>query len=176
MDCKKLKTGSLVAAIAIGVLCAPVSALAQHCATFDTEAPGARSNPWAVAAGTGFPAAQLQFTATGTSSAALEIWAPWGPFSTRSLRVWGFPSDVKIEGLVPSGFAYTYPSKFSLNVADYHGNATVAAYSPSGAFLASQVAPRNTLTSVSFSGLGPIGYVYIFGNQNEMWVDDVCIQ
>ena len=173
---KKLKMGSMVAAIAIGVLCAPVSALAQHCMTFDAEAPGARSNPWAVAVGTAFPAAQMQFTATGTSFAALEIWSPWGPLSTRSLRVWGVPSDVKIEGLVPSGFAYGYPTKFSLTVADYHGNATVAAYNPSGVLLASKVAPRNTLTSIDFSGLGPIGYVYIFGNQNEMWIDSICIQ
>lgn len=175
MTCKKLKAGSIVAAIAIGVLFAPAAAFAQHCMTFNAEALGSRPNPWVVAVGPGFPAAQMQFTATGASFAGLEVWSSWGPFSTQSLRIWGVPSDVQIMGLIPKDHSLVYPTKFSLSVADFHGDAKVVAFSPSGAYLDSQVAPWNTLTSITFSGLGPIGYVYIYGNQNEMWIDDICI-
>lgn len=149
------------------------SALAQTCETFDSYAPGLSPNPWVVSVGGGFPTAQMQFSAPGS----FEVWAGvGGPFPGQSLRIHGFPSDLKIIGLVPSGLTLAYPTSFTLDVADFNGDATVAAYDPSGKFLASYVAPWNTPTHISFSGLGQIGYVYIFGNQNEMWIDNVCIQ
>lgn len=175
MDKKKI---SAVSMFALGVvLLSPIAAFAQ-CQDFNSFAASLEPNPWGMTVGGGFPAAQMQFTATGATYADLEVIPyppavnPMGPTYLNSLRVHGINSDAKILAVLGNG---AYPTSFSLEILDQNADATVGAYDSSGTLLASKVALKGAVTSISFSGLGPIAYLYIFGNQNEMYVDNVCI-
>ena len=172
----QLKTSSLLsAAVVCGVLFGAADARAQNCLDFDTEPTGPRANPWYTSTG-GLPA-----------TAQFVLKDPNGPLvvepdvtnGTQSLRVHGFNAELEIRAISnekdPVCKASAYPEKISLEVSDFNGDAKVVAYDEWGNVLDSQTAYYNVPTLIVFSGVGPIASVYVYGNRNELWVDNICV-
>lgn len=170
MRFKTSKLLSTVVAVMFGVLFGATDASAQGCVDFGSEPLGPRSNPWGLFVG-GFPATGQLLLTSANGGLTVEANHATG---SRAVRVSGFPSEMKLQAY--SNATGGFPTEVELEVTDMNNNAWVYAYDDRGNVLAMAQAPYNQPTRIRFSGLGPIAAVYVFGNQNEMWVDNICIQ